>query len=523
MKDTDTSGLVHLMSCLDKELVGEVAIALTQKATHDLMTNTARKVLPSTFTSRKTKEASSGVRPSQPFRGKVSGRGSFKPDSRNLGAEEPRLAEIESDCPILQIAVGARLIYFWKAWEKNGADPWSVQVLREGYKGPFLSIPPLVTDPVDLSPKYREGLKKQAMRLQMSQLLKKQAIEKVQDVTSPGFYNRLFLVPKSLGEWRSVLDMCFKWLRPEYDVYNGDSEDGSCSAPLLFTKIMLNVASMLHSRGIRASLYLDDWLIRAASFRLLFEGPKNNSGINQGTGPPGEFEKIATDSIPGDSLFGDGDSQSDFSGFSVACENTVSSPKDPSFSEERTQFRKGMNEPSGDTLIIRKVHDSREVAFSSPSVSSQSSLEEMGQSQQRSTSHHELHQVSSSVVEQRTQTEGRLVFTSEEPGPRVVFRPLKLGVGKKELLGAWTVEQTSLHINQKENLAIHLALKGFEKHIRGKVVQINADSTTALAYITKYGGTHSWTLYEIARPLLIWAEERKVTLLTRFISGSQTV
>ncbi|XP_068208522.1 uncharacterized protein [Palaemon carinicauda] len=517
MKDTDTSGLVHLMSCLDKELVGEVAIALTQKATHDLMTNTARKVLPSTFTSRKTKEASSGVWPSQPFRGKVSGRGSFKPDSRNLGAEEPRLAEVESDCPILQIAVGARLIYFWKAWEKNGADPWSVQVLREGYKGPFLSIPPLVTDPVDLSPKYREGPKKQAMRLQMSQLLKKQAIEKVQDVTSPGFYNRLFLVPKSSGEWRSVLDTCSKWLRPEYNVYNGDTEDGSCSGkegrlddldrPLrrLFpytNTSQLQTLSEIH--GWEQGLPIPGTLFRTLHSPSIVY--KDHAECNKHAA----FEGDQGLPVPGR-----------LAGFSIACENTVSSPKDPSFSEERTQFRKGMNEPSGDTLIIREVHDSREVAFLSPSVSSQSSLEERGQSQQRSTSHHELHQVASSVVEQRTQTEGRLVFTSEEPGPRVVFRPLKLRVGKKELLGAWTVEQTSLHINRKENLAIHLALKGFEKHMRGKVVQFNADSTTALAYITKYGGTHSWTLYEIGRPLLIWAEGRKVTLLTRFISGSQ--
>ncbi|XP_068238451.1 eukaryotic translation initiation factor 3 subunit A-like [Palaemon carinicauda] len=81
------------------------------------------------------------------------------------------------------------------------------------------------------------------------------------------------------------------------------------------------------------------------------------------------------------------------------------------------------------TLIIREVRNSGEVAFASPSVSSQLPLEKRGQPRQGLRSHHEIHQVSSSMGGQRAQTEGRLVVISEEPRPRVVFRRLKLGVG----------------------------------------------------------------------------------------------
>ncbi|XP_068207567.1 uncharacterized protein [Palaemon carinicauda] len=448
--------------------------------------------------------------------------------AENLGAEEPKPAEVESDCPILQTAVGARLIYFWKAWERNGADPWSVQVLREGYKIPFLSIPPLVTHPVDLLPKYREGLKKQAMRLQMSLLLEKQAIEEVQDVTSPGFYIRLFLVPKSSGEWRPVLDL------QTLSEIHGRKQGLPIQSSLFRTRHGSSIIYKDHAECSKHAAFEGNQSLpvpgrladKSLLSRLLFEGPKNDTGINQGTGPPGDSEKIATDSIPGDSLFGDGDSQSEFSGFSVACENTVGSPKNPSFSDEGTQFRKGMDEPSGDTLIIREVRDSGRLhlrplqfhlnrhrnkgdSLNRESVSITNSIKSHLQwwnNEHRLKEGLSLHQKSPDLV---------LCSDASNSGWGATL-------GKKELSGAWTVEQIALHINQKELLTIYLALKGFEEHIRGKVVQITADSTTALSYITKQGGTHSWTLYEIARPLLIWAE-RKVTLLTRFIQGVNNV
>ena len=36
---------------------------------------------------------------------------------------------------------------------------------------------------------------------------KKEAIERFHDLLSPGFYGRLFVVPKSTGGWRLVLDL----------------------------------------------------------------------------------------------------------------------------------------------------------------------------------------------------------------------------------------------------------------------------------------------------------------------------
>jgi len=45
------------------------------------------------------------------------------------------------------------------------------------------------------------------VRTEVELLLQKQAIEPVEDPTTPGFYSRLFVVPKQNGKWRPVIDL----------------------------------------------------------------------------------------------------------------------------------------------------------------------------------------------------------------------------------------------------------------------------------------------------------------------------
>merc|ERR1712074_242830 len=43
--------------------------------------------------------------------------------------------------------------------------------------------------------------------MEVQGLIEKGAVEVVQNLASPGFYGRLFVVPKSSGGWRPVLDL----------------------------------------------------------------------------------------------------------------------------------------------------------------------------------------------------------------------------------------------------------------------------------------------------------------------------
>ncbi|XP_068227928.1 uncharacterized protein [Palaemon carinicauda] len=92
---------------------------------------------------------------------------------------------------------------------------------------------------------------------------------------------------------------------------------------------------------------------------------------------------------------------------------------------------------------------------------------------------------------------------------------------KGEILGLWEDHQKEWHINVNELVAIHLALMHFQEEVQNKLVQVNADNTTALAYIRKQGGTRLDSLYEAAKDLLLWAKARNITLITRFIEGEK--
>ncbi|XP_070210298.1 uncharacterized protein [Littorina saxatilis] len=142
-------------------------------------------------------------------------------------------------------------------------------------------------------------------------LLQKHAIEEVIDRRSPGFYGRLFVVPKASGGWRPVLDLSplngflrkvpfmmetpasvREALRPLDWVTSIDLTDayfhilmhrsdrkwlrflwgdrvfqfralpfGLSLAPWIFTMIVRQLCALVRQQGIRLRVYLDDWLV----------------------------------------------------------------------------------------------------------------------------------------------------------------------------------------------------------------------------------------------------------------------
>ena len=81
-----------------------------------------------------------------------------------------------------------------------------LNIITNGYVLPFLSKPNLVRYPLILS-EYKARQKDQALATCIQSLLSKNAIERVENVKSLGFYSRLFLVPKPHQRWRPVIDL----------------------------------------------------------------------------------------------------------------------------------------------------------------------------------------------------------------------------------------------------------------------------------------------------------------------------
>ena len=101
--------------------------------------------------------------------------------------------------------VGGHLRSFSRDWLTNKCSK-NVLNITNGYLLPFLSKPNLVRFPLILS-EYKAQQKDQALATCIQSLLSKNAIERVENVKSLGFYSHLFLVPKPRQRWRPVIDL----------------------------------------------------------------------------------------------------------------------------------------------------------------------------------------------------------------------------------------------------------------------------------------------------------------------------
>ena len=106
----------------------------------------------------------------------------------------------------LNLPVGARLQNFWTVWSQMGAGPKVVQILKQGYTLPFQNRPKLSRVPTVVS-SYANLHRNSYLLEALQQLSDKNAVERVHNQTSLGFFNRLFLVPKPNNKWRPILDL----------------------------------------------------------------------------------------------------------------------------------------------------------------------------------------------------------------------------------------------------------------------------------------------------------------------------
>ena len=104
------------------------------------------------------------------------------------------------------LPVGARLQNYWQTWMDLGAGPKVVQILREGYTLLFRIRPKLTRSPTVISC-YVNPHRNLYLLEALHQLIDKNAVDLVQNQTSLGFFNQLFLIPKPINKWRPILGL----------------------------------------------------------------------------------------------------------------------------------------------------------------------------------------------------------------------------------------------------------------------------------------------------------------------------
>ena len=96
-------------------------------------------------------------------------------------------------------------------------------------------------------------------------------------------------------------------------------------------------------------------------------------------------------------------------------------------------------------------------------------------------------------------------------------------LGDTHLSGSWSHLYSRFSINHRELLAVLFAVRGFLPSLRGRVVAVFSDNTTALACLKKQGGTGSSTLNAVAQTVLHLCESSYIQLLPQFIPGRLNV
>ena len=96
-------------------------------------------------------------------------------------------------------------------------------------------------------------------------------------------------------------------------------------------------------------------------------------------------------------------------------------------------------------------------------------------------------------------------------------------LGDLHLSGLWSPLCSRFSINHRELLAVLCAVQGFLPSLRGRLVAVHSDNSTALAYLWKQGGTRSSTLNAVAQELLRLCEFHSIQLLPQFIPGHLNV
>ena len=120
--------------------------------------------------------------------------------------EEPppvRNTEIQAPLPLPlpNIQVGGRLAHFAQNWAKITDDKWVPSVIRKVYRIPFLERPILSPNPVFFQQPLSQKLEEK-----VTSLLSKGAVEEIIP-ECPGYYSRIFLVPKKNGKLRLIIDL----------------------------------------------------------------------------------------------------------------------------------------------------------------------------------------------------------------------------------------------------------------------------------------------------------------------------
>ena len=453
-------------------------------------------------------------------------------------------------------------------------DAWVVEVLREGYRIPFLTEPPLSSHPMPLESYAPSSVRGLALEKEIDKLQEVEAVERV-PAPEPGFYSRLFVVLKASGSWRPVIDLkklnkhikktrfrmetvqlVLSAVRRNDWMISIDLKDaylqvpihpesrkflrfstttgtfqfktlcfGLSTAPQVFTRVMAPVSTILHSMGIRLMRYLDDWLVLASSKEECLRAREIKENLCLELGIMINLEKSSLTPAQ----------ETKYLGMII---NSVTLRASPSIERQKNllalieEFLSSRAQPAS---LWRKLLGH----LSSMNQLVRGSRLRMRSLQSNLRNQWDFRNERAQITWDQQSREDLLWWTKNERlsrGHSLQMLPPDLSLwtdasdkgwgahlSNQFTSGPWTNEEKLLSINLRELRAIKLGLREFKDLVQDKVVALFSDNISAIAYLKNQGGTMSQNLNREAQEILRWSEANGVILLPQFLLGSQNV
>ena len=408
-------------------------------------------------------------------------------------------------------------------------------------------------------------------------MLQKQAIEEVTDHRSPGFYGRLFLVPKSSGGWRPVLDLSplneflqkipfrmetttsireamhpgdwaasidlsdayfhilvhhhdRKWLRFAWGskVFQFRALPfGLSLAPWVFTRVTRELVMMAHSRGIRLRAYLDDWLILADSKEACYSQVAFMWSLCSQLGFRINAQK--SEPTPARSFL--------FLGMEFDTVRWTVKPaphRTDRLSQQLSHLRQAPQASARLLSSLLGLFESLAPIVPLGHLHKRPLQRLFRQRWSQRTQPWDapiplglwFNQATSQWTDPSWLSQG--VPIVPPPPEEELFTDASLSgwgahVAHLTAAGPWTAPQRLWHINRLELEAVLLALREFLPFVKGKRVLLCTDNTTVAAYINHQGGSQSVPLSLRTEELLLWCQTYHISLVAKHVPGKLNI
>ena len=471
--------------------------------------------------------------------------------------------------------VGGRLALFILEWEKITQDPFILSVIRLGFQISVSRDFPGVLREATATPRDPNVI--HCIRSEIDSLLFKGAIVQVDDFPllclSP-----IFVIPKKTGDLRVILNLkkinlfipvqhfrmetlslilpqlssqdwavsldlkdaylhvlvhpqsrkflgfAFQGVTYQYKVLPFGLKD----SPWVFSRVVATLIAHLRRLGLRIFYYLDDWLLVAESKELLESHLRIMVSITQSVGFLVNFQKssLSPQRLPS------------YLGALIDIPNQLARPLDHRVVALQSLVQDLTSSQSAPALLwqrflghlasfvdlipncrlLMRPLQLHLLRFFSPVMDPQDKLIP-------------LTPVIKDLCLAWASPERLLQGKSfaPPPSPRLVLTTDASRQGWGAVLpphrvsGIWSKEDASLHINSLELKAVFLALQELEPHVKGRSIQVRSDNSTVVAYINHQGGTHSFSLCQLALDLWFWCLHREISLLSVHLPGEHNL